>query len=128
MKKIIELDSFRKRQANSEARGNSKNRKRALARMLICRAASLLEDVGEREHRVGWLLEDCADLLSATGVGLECASLDSMEALCFAGEDSGDDEDVPNTPALGEISTSELADDHGAATAHVLRLVGRKFS
>ncbi|MDC0357357.1 hypothetical protein OAO01_00945 [Oligoflexia bacterium] len=33
-------------------------------RALIERAATILSELGEAEHRVAWLLEDCADLLN----------------------------------------------------------------
>lgn len=39
-------------------------RRIAKAQSLILRAANLVEELGDKERRLSWILDDCADLLS----------------------------------------------------------------
>ena len=59
-----------RRQQRSEA---GRNVKRALAERMILTAAEMLSKMTEREKRIGWLLEDCADLLRRAALEQEAA-------------------------------------------------------
>ncbi|RMG44020.1 MAG: hypothetical protein D6719_02555 [Candidatus Dadabacteria bacterium] len=58
MGKIIDIRNYLK-ESNPEV-----IRQRAIARALLTQAAHILEDLGGRDERIAWVLEDCSELLA----------------------------------------------------------------
>ncbi len=62
MAQVFSLCSYRNKFRSID--NGQKSLDRVLAKQLIRNAASILSALGEEERKVGWMLEDCVDLLS----------------------------------------------------------------
>lgn len=65
MGSVIELSRYREKAVHSETLESPKfkDSRRTLAYEMILKASQMLSDIGEKERRIAWILEDCVELL-----------------------------------------------------------------
>lgn len=109
----MEAVTQRATNGQTDAQFNAEDRSRARALSLISRAALLLANLGEREHRVSWLLQDCIDLL-------QCGEQDPLEELELDSLQEIERELEERVQAVYGAMLSEVEDNEGAREPLVL--------